>query len=75
MKSIHRKEYKSVISWLISKRLLEGITQEQLAQKLNQPQSFVSKFENCERRLDIVEFFEICKALNADPHELVESLM
>jgi len=74
MKSIYREEYKGVIEWLVSKRLLAGITQEQLAQELHQHQSFISKYENCERRLDIIEFFEICKALNANPRELVESM-
>ena len=54
---------------------MRNITQEQLAQKLNRPQSFVSKYENCERRLDIIEFIEICKALNANPQDLVESLI
>jgi transcriptional regulator with XRE-family HTH domain len=74
MKSIYRVEYKRIIDWLVSKRLLEGITQEQLAEKLNQPQSFVSKYENCERRLDIIEFVEICRALNAKPPKTLLSL-
>ena len=75
MRSIYHPQYKKIVNWLISERLMRNITQEQLAQKLNRPQSFVSKYENCERRLDIIEFIEICKALNANPQDLVESLI
>ena len=41
--------------------------QIELAQKLNKPQSFVSKFECGERRLDVIEFLTIMDALGADP--------
>ena len=40
-----------------------GITQVELARKLNVPQSFVSKIESGERRVDLVELQGICKAL------------
>jgi transcriptional regulator with XRE-family HTH domain len=51
MKSIYSADYKKLIEWLVSKRLLAGITQAQLAENLNKLQSFVSKYENAERRL------------------------
>lgn len=41
--------------------------QIELAQKLNKPQSFVSKFECGERRLDVIEFLTIMDALGVDP--------
>lgn len=40
-----------------------GLTQTDLAQKLQKPQSFISKYENGEKTLDFVEIFDICKAL------------
>jgi transcriptional regulator with XRE-family HTH domain len=40
-----------------------GLTQTDLAKKLNRPQSFVSKFESGERRLDLIELREVCNAL------------
>jgi len=40
-----------------------GFSQIELAKKLGRPQSFVSKYESGERRLDLVELREICKAL------------
>jgi transcriptional regulator with XRE-family HTH domain len=44
----------------------KGVTQEALAELLGVPQSYVSKYELGERRLDLVEAFEICRALNSD---------
>ena len=44
----------------------KGVTQEALAELLDMPQSYVSKYELGERRLDLIETFEICRALNAD---------
>ena len=72
MKTIHCDTNKILLNWLSAKRLLLGITQQQLSEKLNKPQSFVSKYENNERRLDLVEIIDICKALNSDPHELLD---
>ncbi len=71
MKTIHSEAYKLLVDWLSSKRQLQGMTQQQLSEKLRRPQSFVSKFEGGERRLDFIETIEICTALNADPHEIV----
>ncbi|BBB24477.1 Cro/CI family transcriptional regulator [Isorropodon fossajaponicum endosymbiont JTNG4] len=49
---------------LIKHRKNAGIKQIQLAQKLNKPQSFVSKYENVERMLDPIEVYEVCNALS-----------
>jgi transcriptional regulator with XRE-family HTH domain len=73
-KSIFRSDYRMIVEWLASKRQLAGITQEQLAEKLGKPQSFVSKYENCERRLDVMEFLEICKFLGTNPKEILSRL-
>ena len=47
-------------------RCKKGMTQESLADLLGTPQSYVSKYELGERRIDLVETFEICRALNVD---------
>lgn len=72
MRTINSKANKLLLEWLSSRRLLAGITQQQLSGQLNRPQSFVSKYENGERRLDFIEIVEICSALNSDPHELID---
>ena len=48
---------------LVAARLEKGLTQSDVAGRLGKPQSFVSKYETGERRLDVVEFLEVCDAL------------
>jgi transcriptional regulator with XRE-family HTH domain len=52
---------------LIDARKAGGLTQVELCSRLHRPQSFVSKYERGERRLDIVEFGEVASALSIDP--------
>ena len=59
---------------LIEKRNERLVTQASLAKKLNRPQSFVSKYENGERRLDVIEFLNVMKALDIDPCDFIEHL-
>ena len=42
------------------------MTQQAVADRLGKPQSFVAKYENGERRLDVVEFLEIAEVLDVD---------
>jgi transcriptional regulator with XRE-family HTH domain len=49
-----------------------GFSQIELAKKLGRPQSFISKFESGERRLDLVELREICKALKISLTDFVK---
>ena len=64
MKAIHDKEYQQLLEMLRSKRNEMGMTQEQLASILGVRQGIISKIETCERRLDIIELRNICKALD-----------
>jgi transcriptional regulator with XRE-family HTH domain len=47
-----------------------GIRQQPLAAKLGKPQSFIAKYEGGERRIDLIEFIAIARALGADPLKL-----
>lgn len=71
MKTTYTKEYKMLCNWLVAKRQAAKLTQTELAKLLNQPQSYVSKYENGERRLDVFEFVKVTKALEADPNEII----
>lgn len=55
--SSHQKLFQSLLRQI---RLDAGLSQQSLAQKLSQPQSFISKYESGERRLDIIELKEVC---------------
>lgn len=55
-------------------RLEAGLTQFELAEKLDKPQSFVAKYEGGDRNLDFVEVLNVCKACNINPVSFVEKL-
>jgi transcriptional regulator with XRE-family HTH domain len=69
-KSLKSPEYARLIAALVAVRHSAGIRQQALAKKLNRPQSFVAKYEGGERRLDLIEFIAIARALDADPVKL-----
>src|SRR5437867_1824433 len=60
---------------LIEAREKRGLTQTDVAKKLGRPQSFVSKYENGERRLDVVEFLEVSDALSINPSRIIGQLL
>ncbi|MDP3764852.1 MAG: helix-turn-helix transcriptional regulator [bacterium] len=53
--SIYSKEYQNVIKRLKEARIESGLKQEEVAERLGKPQSYVSKIERGERRVDIAE--------------------
>ena len=73
-KSVFTRRYELFISLLISLRKSKGLSQHQLAKKLRKPQSFVSKYERGERRLDVIEFLDIMSVLEADPYEIISKI-
>ncbi|MGB3721578.1 MAG: helix-turn-helix transcriptional regulator [Pacificimonas sp.] len=67
--------YRRCIARLIEVRAEAGISQAGLATRLGRPQSFVSKYENGERRLDIAEFVAILEQLDRNPVGELRSLL
>lgn len=55
-------------------RAQKEVTQLQLADALGRPQSFVSKYESGERRLDVHEFIQICNALGEPPSIVIQQV-
>lgn len=53
-------------------RIEAGLRQVDLAKKLRQPQSFVSKYESGERRLDLLELRQVCSAAGTSLQEFVK---
>ena len=63
-------EQKIVGAVLGAARRAAGLNQAQLAKRLRKPQSFISAYENGQRRIDVLEFIRIAKVLEASPATL-----
>ena len=74
VRSVFSKDYKRFLALLIAERKSAGLTQQDLADRLGKPQSFVSKYERGERRLDVVEFISVVRIMGADPGNIVTKL-
>lgn len=74
-KSVFSNDYERFRSLLISARIEAGLTQAELAGRLSRPQSFVSKYERGERRLDVIEFLQVSQAMDLDPVKFLRKLL
>ncbi|MBN9345473.1 MAG: helix-turn-helix transcriptional regulator [Devosia sp.] len=70
-KSIHSPEHQKLRELLTAARKKAGLTQAEVAERLGRPQSFVAKYEGGERRLDVVEFVHVSRALGVEPGKLI----
>lgn len=66
-KSVFSDRYNRLLAAMAQARREAGVTQAQLAAILGKPQSYVSKIERGERRIDVVEFLELLEALGVHP--------
>ena len=73
-RSIFTARYERLRVLLVRARKTAGLTQAALAERLSRPQSFVSKFERGERRLDVIEFLEVTEALGVDAREFLSDI-
>lgn len=73
-KAIYSAEQQRLIALLRSYRQHAGLRQTQVAELLDVPQSFVSKYESGDRRLDLIELRQVCAALGVSLAQLVADL-
>lgn len=67
-------DYRAAIEAISLVRERLGISQRELARRLDKHPSFVNKIEQIERRLDILEFIAIADAMEIDPAQLIETV-
>ena len=70
-RSLRTPGHQALMQVPVRTRKSKGVTQQELADRLQRPQSYVAKIETGERRLDVVEFVEWFQALEADPKAAV----
>ena len=73
--SVRPWEQRIVGECLAAARVRASVTQRELASRLGKPQSFVSAYENGQRRIDVSEFLTIVDALNADPRVVLAEII
>lgn len=67
-------EYERVGHVLRQLRFEAGLTQVEMAERLQVTQSYISKYENGERRLDVIELRHIVDALRVPPGVVLERI-
>jgi transcriptional regulator with XRE-family HTH domain len=74
-KSVHSPEQQLLRELLVAARGRAGLSQQKLASHIGKPQSFVAKYEGGERRLDVIEFIVIARAIGADPLRILRAVI
>jgi len=66
--------YAVLRSLLVEARKAAGLTQQELADQIGRPQSFIAKVEGGERSLDVVEFAAVATIIGLDTRKVIEAL-
>jgi ribosome-binding protein aMBF1 (putative translation factor) len=74
-KSLRSAEHAEFRAVMIETRRKAGLTQEALAKRLRKPQSFIAKYEGGERRIDVVEFLWLLRAMRVDPMSVLKTVI
>jgi transcriptional regulator with XRE-family HTH domain len=73
-KSLRTPRHRQLLALLVDARKEKGLTQADVAATLEKPQSFVAKYENSERRIDVIEFIDIAAALGIAPADILAQI-
>ncbi len=73
-RSKHPYRYQKFLKLLRTARKEAGYTQNEVAETLGEYQSYISKVECGERRMDVVEFIDYMKAISTNPTNIIEEL-
>jgi transcriptional regulator with XRE-family HTH domain len=74
-KSVYTRESEILADVLLEARKKSGLHQAQLASKMGFDQTIISNIERGQRRVDVIEFYEIARALSVDPKDLYTELV
>ncbi len=74
-KSIFTGDHQALVETLTLARKRAGLTQEELARRVGKDQSYVSIIERSQRRVDVLEFYALARAMAADPVALFAEIV
>jgi transcriptional regulator with XRE-family HTH domain len=75
LKSLRTREQRRLRTILVEARQEAGLTQRQLGMRLKRAHTILAKVESGERRLDVIEFIYVARALGVDPKVLFARLL
>lgn len=70
-RSLRTPGHLALMQVLVETRNRKAVTQQELANRLSRPQSYIAKVETGERRLDVIEFIEWANALEVNPTDVI----
>lgn len=71
-KTIYTKAHRNLVEQLIKARKETGLKQEDVAKKLKRTQSYISKLESGERRIDIIQIKELAQIYKKNPKDFIK---
>jgi transcriptional regulator with XRE-family HTH domain len=74
LKALRTPQQRELLRQLVAAREESGLTQQELAERLRRHQSFVAKYEGGERRLEVIEFVQVCRAIGVRPEQILRKL-
>lgn len=74
-RSVFTDAYGTMLEALVAARKRAGVSQVELSERLGKPQPFISKIERGVRRIDVIEFYVIARALELDPVALFGAIV
>jgi len=74
-KSVFSGAHEHVVALLTEARRHSGLTQAELAERIGKDQTFISLIERSQRRVDVLEFYALARAMGQDPVELYTRLV
>lgn len=73
--TIRTKRHQRLVEILITARKQAGIRQAELARRVGKTQTFVTRFEAGQRRIDAIELLALCRIIGIDPVKMVRKLL
>ena len=73
-KTVFTGDHQHLVAVLVEARHSAGLRQSDVAKRIGRDRTFVSLFENGQRRIDVIEFFKLAVAYGRDPRELFEKV-
>jgi transcriptional regulator with XRE-family HTH domain len=75
LKTLRTRRHRALCATLVSARKAAKLSQHEFAARLKSSQTQIARIEIGERRVDVVEFLDMAKALHLDPHKVIAELM